>query len=42
MNIFKLYDEKKNFEICFSKKALDEELYLIEEIIHESFDMSKK
>lgn len=41
MNIFKLYDEKKIFEISFSKKALDEELYLIEEIINESFDMRK-
>ncbi|WP_198306096.1 HD domain-containing protein [Arcobacter vandammei] len=41
MNIFKLYDEKKAFEISFSKPALEEELYLIEEIINSSFDMSK-
>ncbi|RBQ30178.1 [protein-PII] uridylyltransferase family protein [Aliarcobacter vitoriensis] len=41
MNIFKLYDEKKIFEISFSKKALDEELYLIEEIINDSFDMNR-
>lgn len=42
MNIFKLYDEKKTFEITFSKPALEEELYLIEEIINSSFDMSKQ
>ncbi len=41
MNIFKLYDEKKAFEISFSKPALEEELYLIEEIINSSFDMNK-
>ena len=41
MNIYKLYDEKKDFEITFSKVVQEEELYLIEEIIHDSFDMSK-
>ena len=42
MNIFKLYDEKKIFEISFSKPALEEELYLIEEIVNASFDMNKQ
>ena len=42
MNIFKLFDEKKIFEISFSKPALEEELYLIEEIVNASFDMTKQ
>lgn len=41
MNIFKLYDNKKAFEISFSEKIDDEDIYLIEEIIKDSFDMSK-
>ncbi len=41
MNIFKLYDNKKAFEITFSEKIDDEDLFLIEEIIKDSFDMSK-
>lgn len=42
MDIFKLYDDKKAFEISFLKPALDEEMYLIEEIINDSFDMQKE
>ena len=42
MNIFKLYDEKKFFEINFSEKVDDEDIPLIEQIIENSFDMSKK
>lgn len=42
MNIFKLYDEKKFFEISFSEKVDDEDLPYISEIIESSFDMSKK
>lgn len=41
MNIFKLYDNKKAFEITFSEKIDDEDLFLIEEIIKDSFDMSR-
>ncbi len=41
MNIFKLYDNKKAFDVSFSEKVDDEDLYFIEEIIKESFDMSK-
>ena len=41
MNIFKLYDDKKAFEITFSEKVDNDSLYLIEEIIKDSFDMSK-
>ncbi len=41
MNIFKLYDNKKAFDISFSEKVDDEDLYFIEEIIKDSFDMSK-
>ncbi|WP_044417030.1 HD domain-containing protein [Halarcobacter anaerophilus] len=42
MNIFKLYDEKKFFEISFSEKVDDEDLTYISQIIESSFDMSKK
>ena len=42
MNIFKLYDNKKFFEIRFSEKIDDDDLLYIEEIIKNSFDMSKK
>lgn len=41
MNIFKLYDNKKAFEITFSEKISEEDIYFIEEIIKDSFDMSK-
>ncbi|MGE4383316.1 MAG: HD domain-containing protein [Arcobacter sp.] len=41
MNIFKLYDNKKAFEISFSEKVDNEDIYFIEEIIKDSFDMSK-
>ena len=41
MNIFKLYDNKKAFDISFSEKIDDEDLFFIEEIIKDSFDMSK-
>ena len=41
MNIFKLYDNKKAFEITFSEKVDDAEIYYIEEIIKDSFDMNK-
>ncbi|RXJ67115.1 protein-PII uridylyltransferase [Halarcobacter ebronensis] len=42
MNIFKLYDEKKFFEINFSEKVDDEDLTYISQIIESSFDMEKK
>ncbi|XPV68959.1 MAG: HD domain-containing protein [Halarcobacter sp.] len=43
MNIFKLYDEKKFFEIKFSESIIDEEdLLHISYIIENSFDMDKK
>ena len=42
MNIFKLYDNKKAFEISFSEKISDEDLFFIEEIIKDSFDMNKR
>lgn len=42
MNIFKLYDNKKFFEIRFSEKIEEEDLFYIEDIIKDSFDMSKK
>ncbi|WP_108558941.1 [protein-PII] uridylyltransferase family protein [Arcobacter caeni] len=41
MNIFKLYDNKKAFDISFSEKVNNEDLFFIEEIIKDSFDMSK-
>ncbi|WP_419767615.1 HD domain-containing protein [Arcobacter sp.] len=42
MNIFKLFDDKKCFEIQFTEKVEDGDLLHIEEIINASFDMSKK
>ncbi|MCG3671297.1 HD domain-containing protein [Aliarcobacter butzleri] len=42
MNIYKLYDNKKAFEISFSEKIDPEDIYLIEEIIKDSFDMTKR
>ena len=41
MNIFKLYDNKKAFEISFSEKVDNDDIYFIEEIIKDSFDMNK-
>ncbi|AXH16034.1 protein-PII uridylyltransferase [Malaciobacter mytili] len=41
MNIFKLYDEKKAFEITFSEKVEEGDLLYIKDIIENSFDMSK-
>ncbi|NCB11556.1 MAG: protein-PII uridylyltransferase, partial [Erysipelotrichia bacterium] len=42
MNIFKLYDNKKAFEISFSEKISDDDIFFIEEIIKDSFDMNKR
>ncbi len=41
MNIFKLYDNKQAFEISFSEKVDNDDIYSIEEIIKDSFDMKK-
>jgi len=41
MGIYKLFDDKKFFEISFDEKLDAENLPLIEEIIKNSFDMSK-
>ena len=40
MNIFKLYDDKKYFEMWFSENVSDEEIPFIKEIVNNSFDMS--
>lgn len=40
-NIYKLYDEKKCFEIKFTEKVDEGDLLFIEEMIQNSFDMSK-
>lgn len=42
MNIFKLFDDKKCFEIQFTEKVDEGDLLFIEEIINASFDMNKK
>ncbi len=42
MDIFKIYNNIKYFKISFLEKVEDEELFYIEEIIHNSCDMSKK
>ncbi len=42
MNIFKLYDEKKFFEITFSEHVEEGDLSYIEEVIQSSWDMTKK
>ena len=42
MNIFKLYDEKKCFEIKFTEKVSEADIYYIKEIVENSFDMNKK
>lgn len=41
LNIFKLYDNKKAFEISFSEKVDEDDILYIKEIIENSFDMSK-
>jgi [protein-PII] uridylyltransferase len=41
MRIFKLFDDKKCFEVTFSEKVDEGDLMFIEEIIQNSFDMSK-
>ena len=42
MDIFKLYDDKKYFEIVFSEKVDESELPYIEEILKNPHDMQKK
>ena len=42
MNIFKLFDDKKCFEITFTEKVTEGDILHIEDIIKSSFDMSKK
>ena len=42
MNIYKLFDDKKCFEIMFTEKLDETDLPFIEEIINSSFDMEKK
>jgi len=41
MNIYKLYDDKKAFYISFTEKVSEEDLPFIEDVIKNSFDMSK-
>ena len=41
MGIYKLFDDKKFFEISFDQKLDEEDLLFIEQIIEDSFDMSK-
>jgi len=41
MGIYKLFDEKKFFEIVFDEEVDNENLPFIENIINQSFDMSK-
>ena len=41
MNIFKLYDEKKFFEIKFSEAVDETDLLYIKDVIETSFDMKK-
>ncbi|WP_428024286.1 HD domain-containing protein [Arcobacter sp.] len=42
MNIFKLFDDKKCFEITFTEKVAEGDILYIEDIINSSFDMNKK
>ena len=42
LNIFKLYDEKKYFEIRFSEAVNEGDLIYLQDIIEQSFDMNKK
>lgn len=41
MTIFKLFDEKKYFEVKFSEKVNEGDLQFVEEIIKNSFDMTQ-
>ena len=41
MGIFKLFDDKKYFEISFSEKINEDDKIFIEQIIQNSFDMTK-
>ena len=41
MGIYKLFDEKKFFEIEFDQRIDDEDIPFIEQIINDSFDMTK-
>jgi len=41
MSIFKLFDDKKCFEVTFSENVDESDIPFIEEIIQNSFDMSK-
>lgn len=42
MDIFKLYDDKKAFYISFSEKIDNDDLPYIEEVLKNSFDMTKR
>ncbi len=42
MDIFKIFNNIKYFKISFLEKILDEEVFYIEKIIQDSFDMNKK
>lgn len=42
LNIFKLYDDKKYFEIRFDEGVEEGDLIYVDSIIRDSFDMSKK
>ncbi|MDC0932789.1 HD domain-containing protein [Arcobacteraceae bacterium] len=42
MGIYKLFDDKKFFEISFDSKVDEEEIPFIEDIIKHSFDMTKE
>lgn len=41
MGIYKLFDDKKFFEIVFNEKLDEEDIPFVEEIIKDSFDMTK-
>jgi len=41
MEVFKLYDDKKYFKIEFHEKVEDDDIFQIQSLIKESFDMSK-
>jgi [protein-PII] uridylyltransferase len=42
MNIFKLYDDKKCFEVTFSEKIDEADLYFVKEVVENAFDMTLK
>jgi [protein-PII] uridylyltransferase len=42
IHIFKLYDDKKYFSIVFDEKLQTEDIYYLEEIINDSYDMTKQ